>query len=556
MLQHRPPSNTNLALDLGVKSDPIEYRYSFEWLFRLMAEEGVHRLQLGTFFELYHLPDDWFRRLRAAAEEHGIVIAGVFTSHRELGGLFQLDAEWHEAARWGLRRLVAVAGILGVECAGHNAGAVLRDRMETKTDGLRRHVEFMKELLIEAGENGVPCLTLEPMSCLAEPPTLPDEIRAVGEELSAWSREHPGAAAFGYCVDVSHGYVDASGRVRYTAFDQMEAALPWLRELHLKNTDARLESTFGFGLDEVPRGTVDPGSVREFLLQNAGAIPVTRLTGYLEIGGPKTGRDYSDPRLEEQLRQSLRYLRNMFVEGGIDSTPPQTSPSDPMLCPSVMCFDLTCAERTVHALERLGAHTLHFDVMDGHFTPNLPLGFEIMKQLRRITDLPFDVHLMVDRPEFFVERSLEAGANWISVHAEACTHLDRVLAMIRDGGAKAGVALNPATPLSAIEFVLPRLDFVLVMTVNPGFAGQKLTPGGIEKIRRCREWLDAHGSPDVRLQADGNVSLENIPRMVAAGADMLVLGTSSVFRQGRPLEENWTQTLAAVQEGRKRRNNL
>ncbi len=550
-----------LQLELGLKTDPIEYRQSFPWLFRLLREVGVNRVQLGTFFELYHLPDEWFVQLRGVAAEFGIEISSLFTAHRELGGLFRTDPAWHTVARNNLRRLVEIGALLGCDCVGHNAGAVMRDEMERKADGLRRHIEFMKELLDYAGTLGVGCLTLEPMSCPAEPPAVPGEIRWIGEELGRWSAAHPGASAFGYCADVSHGIVDSNGDLLHPPLEVLEAALPWLRELHLKNTDARLEHTFGFAPGEVDAGIVDPGGVRDFLLEHAGRLPVPRLTGYLEIGGPKLGRDHSDRELERELRESLRFLQRTFSGAAAPAVGPRPVSGDRALrqdsgsatrvqtAPSLMCCDLRRAGAEVRQLEALGVDWLHFDIMDAHFTPNMPLGLEIIGRLRETTGLPFDVHLMVDRAEFFVDRCLELGANRISVHVEAVRHLDRVLARIRDARAEAGVALNPATPLSVLEWCLERLDFVLLMTVNPGFAGQKLVPGALRKIGECRRYLAERGSEHVRIQVDGNVSIGNIPGMVAAGATDLVLGSSSLFQRTGTLEENWIKTRAAIVQG-------
>ena len=199
--------------------------------------------------------------------------------------------------------------------------------------------------------------------------------------------------------------------------------------------------------------------------------------------------------------------------------------------------------------EAAGADGLHIDIMDGHFVPNMPLGLGMIPALRQKTALPLDMHLMVSDCDFFVGLLEGSGVNRISVHAEACPHLDRTLARIREIGAQAGVALNPGTPLSAIEFVLERLDYVLVMTVNPGFAGQRLTPGAFRKIADCRKMLDQMGHPEIPIQVDGNVSFENIPRMVAAGARNLVAGTSSIFHISASWQENLHRLREAIAAG-------
>ena len=302
----------SLTILPGVKADPIQYRYSYEWLFRLMAEEGVHHLQLGTFFEFYQLPDEWFTERRAQAASHGITISSVFTAHRELGGFFRNDARWETIARKNFERLITAGALLGAERVGSNPGATLRDQMAAKPAGIACYLKHMKELMSFAKKAGVNMLTIEPMSCLAEPPTLPEEIAAMAQELQARNRATPGTAAIGYCADVSHGYADADGQVIVSPMQQLEATLPWLAELHLKNTDARFESTFGFMPAERARGIIDLAAVRDFLTDHAAAIPKKELVAYLEIGGPKLGRDYSDGQLETMLRESLRHVRATF----------------------------------------------------------------------------------------------------------------------------------------------------------------------------------------------------------------------------------------------------
>lgn len=542
-----------LRLHVGVKSDPIEYRYTYRWLFRLMRECGVRHLQLGTFFELYHLPDEFFLRLREEAEAHGIRIAAVFTSHRELGGFFRDEIGWVDVARRNYERLIECAALVGAESAGTNPGSVPRDRMETKERGLRTFLRHMKELMAFARERGLRRLTLEPMSCLAEPPATADEIRSAMEELQAHYRSNPDTTAeVGLCADVSHGYADAQGRIVHPPLELLKVSLPWLAELHLKNTDARYEATFGFGPAERSRGVVDLRAVRELLLTNAHVLPVTELVGYLEIGGPKLGRDYSDPLLEEMLRSSLTYCREAFGGEGSEEPPAAERHGQVLLAPSLMCADALRLGEAVASLEKLGMDLLHVDLMDARFTPNMPLGLETVRAAAKGSRLPLDVHLMVMDNDFFVERAAEIGASWVSVHVESARHLDRTLGRIRALGMKAGAALNPATPLERLEYVLDRLDFVLIMTVNPGFAGQAIVPAALRKIGECRRWLDARGQA-IPIQVDGNVSFENIPTMVALGADVLVLGTSSLFAAGS-LSENAAKVREAVRDGLARRD--
>jgi ribulose-phosphate 3-epimerase len=549
------PAN-HIGLHLGVKSDPIEHRYSWDWLFRILAEEEVDYVQMGTFFELYQLPDDYFLMLRDRAGTFGIQISSVFTAHRELGGFLRSEPAWQEAAFKSYQRLIRVAALVGASSVGSNPGAVLRDQMNLKASGVKSYVAYMKKLMQYARECGVQVLAIEPMSCLAEPPTLPYEIRGIVEELEVYHQENPNSTAqVGYCFDVSHGYLDASREVRYTNLELLRSALPYTTEMHLKNTNKFLEDTFGFSAQERTRGIVDIERIRDFLVENADRLPVRDLIGYLEIPGPKLGRDYSDSRLEGMLRASIQYLRETFswprpqTKGVVkseseaeplptfDVNPARLSSSPVTIAPSMMCADMGRLEEEILILERLGVAMLHWDIMDAHFVPNMPCGLEVLAQMRRRTKLPFDVHLMVENNEFFIHELTKIGVEQISVHYESAHHCHRVLSLIRESGAKAGLALNPSTLPHVLEYVADLLDFLLVMTVDPGFAAQKLTASSFAKIRDCRAWLNDRGL-SVPIEVDGNVSFDNIPKMLAAGADVLVVGTSSLFNPAASREEN------------------
>ena len=235
---------------------------------------------------------------------------------------------------------------------------------------------------------------------------------------------------------------------------------------------------------------------------------------------------------------------------------PNTASSEPhiSIAPSVMCADLCNLETDVQELEAAGINMLHFDLMDAHFVPNMPIGLALIEQLRPKTDCAFDIHLMVENNDFFVDAVAEIGVQQIAVHVESATHLDRTLSLIQAHGIKAGAALNPATPLSALDYVLDRLDFVLVMTVNPGFAGQKVVPATLRKIAACRAFLHEH-AVDLPIEVDGNVSFENIPKMVSAGADILVGGTSSVFQKSGSRFENVQRIQQAITLGLTERKN-
>jgi len=552
----------DLILQLGVKTDPTEYRFSYPWLFRLLADQGVRYVQLGTFFEIYQLPDEYFHRLRREAENQGVCIHSIFTTHRELGGFFNDEPGWEAVARRNFERLIEVGALLGAQSVGSNPGAVYRDRMDTKRQGIQRYLRHLKELTQFAHERGVPWLTIEPMSCLAEPPTVPQEIRQMADELADWQRAHPDSAAqVGYCTDIAHGYADEQGTICHDHLELLEATLPHLYELHLKNTDERYCSTFGFSEADRQRGIVEIEPVREMLRARAASLPVREVVGYLEIGGPKLGRDYSDHALAQQLRDSLAYLKQVWPTDAVsrDAAEPAVLQQESSrngrpvrVAPSVMCVDMGHIETAVRRLEGARADMLHLDVADGHFVPNLLLGLDVIRRLRAISDLPMDAHLMVANPEQYIEPLAKIGVEYVSVHAEACDHLDRVLTEIRRHGMKAGVALNPATPLHALQYVLERLDFVLLMTVNPGFAGQKLVAAAIRKIADCRRFL-ADCDPAIPIMVDGNVSFQHIPNMVAAGADILVAGTSSWFDAAGSLTENVRKTEEAIVAGLKMR---
>lgn len=435
----------------------------------------------------------------------------------------------------------------------------MRDRMELKTPGIRCYLANMKRLMHYAHDCGVPTLAIEPMSCLAEPPSLPSEIEEIAEELLAYHNENPSETAkVGYCFDVGHGYLDGRRQVQYSNTQLLRAALPYVTEIHLKNTDAMLESTFGFTDDESARGTVNVEQIRDLLFENADRLPVDRLISYLEIGGPKLGRDYTDCQLEVQLRSSIRRLQRTFACGEPENRQapagPRPSTSESSCSPevrisaSMMCADMGQLAEEVRQLEQLGVSTLHWDIMDAHFVPNMPCGLALLEQMRPRTSLPFDVHLMVENNELFIRELAKIGVQMISVHYETTPHCDRTLSLIRETGAKAGLALNPATSLGALEYLTDLLDFVLVMTVNPGFAGQKLTGSGLRKVADCRAWLDDRGL-DTLVEVDGNVSFNHIPAMVAAGADVLVVGTSSLFHRGASRQQNMRKTLDAIRSG-------
>lgn len=206
----------------------------------------------------------------------------------------------------------------------------------------------------------------------------------------------------------------------------------------------------------------------------------------------------------------------------------------PLIAPSILSADFSRLGEEIKSVEAGGADYIHLDVMDGIYVPNITFGAPVVSKLRSSTTLPFDVHLMVDRPERFIEDFAKAGSNIITVHAEATIHLHRTLQQIRAAGIKAGVSLNPATPLQCLEYIIDDLDLILLMSVNPGFGGQSYIPAVTEKIRSVRELIRESGR-EIILEVDGGVKLENAMEILKAGADLLVVG-SDIFSEGDPEE--------------------
>ncbi|KAA5603064.1 ribulose-phosphate 3-epimerase [Blastochloris sulfoviridis] len=201
-----------------------------------------------------------------------------------------------------------------------------------------------------------------------------------------------------------------------------------------------------------------------------------------------------------------------------------------VIAPSILSADFARLGEEVHAVLAGGADWIHFDVMDGHYVPNLTIGPPVLASLRKVTTAPIDVHLMVEPVDLLVEMFAAAGANLISFHPEASRHVDRTIELIRSKGCQAGLVLNPATPLSVLDWVLPKLDLVLLMTVNPGFGGQAFIEAMIPKVAATRRLIDESGR-DIRLEIDGGVSAKNIGRIAKAGADTFVAG-SAIFGSG------------------------
>jgi len=215
------------------------------------------------------------------------------------------------------------------------------------------------------------------------------------------------------------------------------------------------------------------------------------------------------------------------------------------LAPSILSADFARLGEQVHAAAEGGASVIHVDIMDGHFVPNMTIGPVVVKSLRKATQLPLDCHLMIENPDQFIPEFADAGADWISVHQETCRHLNRTLNLIRNHDLLAGVVINPATPVETLTEVLDIVDYVLVMSVNPGFGAQKFIPSAVHKIRRLAE-IRANRRLNYRIEVDGGIGLDTVGEVVRAGVEIFVAG-NAVFGQGDP-KTNAQKLLKAATE--------
>jgi len=212
-----------------------------------------------------------------------------------------------------------------------------------------------------------------------------------------------------------------------------------------------------------------------------------------------------------------------------------------IIAPSILSADFSKLGDEIKSVEEAGADWIHVDVMDGHFVPNITMGPAIVKAVKRVTSLPIDVHLMIENPEFFIQDFVDAGATMISAHVETCTHLNRTIQMIKEVGLSPGIVLNPSTPLSSIDWALEYVDFVLIMSVNPGFGGQKFISNSLSKIKVLRRIIEDRGLSTL-IQIDGGVKEENIKEISLAGADACVAG-SAIFGS-----KNYKETIQKLKE--------
>lgn len=216
------------------------------------------------------------------------------------------------------------------------------------------------------------------------------------------------------------------------------------------------------------------------------------------------------------------------------------------ISPSVMCADFFALGECIRAFEENGIEYIHVDIMDGSFVPNFTLGTDFVKKLKANTSIPLDIHFMIKDPESKLDWFEFGEGDYVSVHYESTAHLHKAVAAVKSRGAKAMVAINPGTPINVLESILDDIDAVLVMTVNPGFAGQKLVKSTLKKISQLREYLDNNGYSHVEIEVDGNVSFENAVLMSKAGANIFVAGTSSVFAKGMTLAEGTKKLREAI----------
>lgn len=203
------------------------------------------------------------------------------------------------------------------------------------------------------------------------------------------------------------------------------------------------------------------------------------------------------------------------------------------ISPSLLSADFSNLERDIKMLEEGGAHLLHLDVMDGHFVPNITMGPVVIEAINEVAKIPLDVHLMIEDPGYYVDAFIDAGADYLTVHAEATPHLHRVIQQIKSKGIKAGVSLNPHTPISVLENVLEDIDLILLMSVNPGFGGQSFIPNTLDKLRKLQIMLKEHNATHIEVEVDGGIKIDNIKEVSDAGCDIFVSG-SGIFKADNP----------------------
>lgn len=302
-----------MKLHLGIKSDTVQNRFSYEWLFGLMRSLGVVYLQLGGFFEMPFLEDGYYHDLRNTAERYGVRIKSLYAKHRITAGFFTTNPHLEKAARRIYEIYIHAGAVLGVDYVGANAGVLYQDHPEYREQGIGCYLSHIRELMQLAKESGIRGLTIETMSSSHEWPTTPEETRWLACELGEYHERHAESTTPFYILgDVSHGFVNREKAMVHSNYEIFESAIPYMCEFHFKNTDSIFNSTFGFSDEEREMGIVDLKKVKKIIYGNEDLWPVEELVGYLEIPGPKFGRDYSDPLLETQLTSSIEGLHQYF----------------------------------------------------------------------------------------------------------------------------------------------------------------------------------------------------------------------------------------------------
>ena len=224
------------------------------------------------------------------------------------------------------------------------------------------------------------------------------------------------------------------------------------------------------------------------------------------------------------------------------------------ILPSIMCADLTNLQRSLEELETIGLDTVHVDILDGHFSPSMPIGCDIIKQIKSVSKMKCDVHIMTNNNEFFINEALNNGAEAVTFHYESSSHVDRLMNLIKSANAKVGVALNPATSLTTLDYVLPYCDIVMLMLINPGFAGhagEKQVPYALKKVEDLRNLIQSTGL-SAKVFVDGRVSMETIENLVSVGAEGLVAGSTSLFRKGNSLADNKIHMEELIKKGQEK----
>jgi hypothetical protein len=302
-----------MKVHVGAKSDPIESRFSYEWLFDLMRGLGLHRMQLGTTYNVFTAGDEYFRQLRRSAEKREIVISSVFSARRDLSGFASGNPLLEEASVKGWKRLIEVGVLCGAASSGSNGFFLLRDQPHMRETGVATFLKNIKLLMAYAKKAGLKAITVEPMSSIYEYPATPEDLSTLFGALAPFLAEHAAdTVPLLLCSDISHGIADAERKVVHDNWTLFEQQVPWMWEFHFKNTDAAFDSTFGFAPAERAKGIVDLARLNALIQRNADRFPVKEITGYLEINGPKTGREYADAKLESALAQSLEALKTVF----------------------------------------------------------------------------------------------------------------------------------------------------------------------------------------------------------------------------------------------------